>query len=108
MKNALLAIASCVLSVAMAACGPAISEDVARRVAEERLAHFCDDFKIDRALLEGPRRIRERDPGYVFEWIAFPDAEPVRVEIWVSETGRAEVGLGAGIERLERSRRLTE
>jgi hypothetical protein len=108
MKNALLALASCVLLVAIAACGPDISEEVARRVAEERLAHYCDDFKIDRALLEGPRRIRERDPGYVFEWIAFPNAEPVRVEVWVSETGKAEVGLGAGIERLEGTRRLNE
>lgn len=105
MKCPMLALASSVVVVAIAACGPDISEDVARRVAEERLAHYCEDFKIDRALLEGPKRIREGDPGYVFEWIAFPDAEPVHLEVWVSKTGRAEVGLGAGIERLEGTRR---
>lgn len=100
MKRGLLLIASGVLLVAIAACGRSISEDVAVQVAQERLVHYCAEFKIDLALLDGPRRIREHDPGYVFEWIAFPNAEPVRIEVWVSKTGRAEVGPGAGIERL--------
>jgi len=109
LRNRLLVVVCSALTVAVVVrCGPPISEDAAVRVAEDRLRHFCDAFQIDTTLLEGPRRIRDNDPGYVFEWVAFRHADPVRVEIWVSESGRAEVGPGVGIERLEGTRRPRE
>lgn len=91
------------LSVAIAGlgCGVEISEDVARRIAEDRFTSYCKDFSIDVNLLEGPRRIRVSDPGYVFEWVASAEAGPVAIEVWVSDSGRAEVGVGPGIDRLE-------
>lgn len=105
MRFVRVAIVSLFVVIAGLACRVEISEDVARRIAKDRFTSYCRDFSIDVDLLDQPRRIRPSDPGYVFEWIASAGAEPVAIEVWVSDSGRAEVGVGPGIERLEGTQR---
>lgn len=81
-----------------------VSAEQAERIASDRLDSYCESFDIDRELLHGPERIRLEDPGFIFEWVAFGGADPVRLEVWVSDSGRPEVGPSLGIERLVGSR----
>lgn len=85
------------------ACGMKISEELARRKAVDRFENYCRSFNIEVDRFEGPKRVRLRDPGYVFEWVASEGvSEPVHVEVWVSASGwKVEVGVGRGIEQLE-------
>jgi len=78
-----------------------ISEETARRIAESRFESFCKEARIDSRLLSGPKRIRETDPGFVFEWTYFEgDTAMESLEIWVSDSGTPEVGGDSRLDKL--------
>jgi hypothetical protein len=66
-------------------CTDRLSEDYARAIATDKLEKYCQNFKIDRSAVKGPKYLGPSADGYSYQWVAdLPGEGETNIDIYVS------------------------
>ncbi len=69
----------------LTSCTSRLSEDYARAIAIDKLEKYCQNFKIDRSLVKGPKYLGPSADGYSYQWVAdLPGEGKTNIDIYVS------------------------
>lgn len=66
-------------------CTSHFTEDQARALAIDKLEKYCQNFRIDRSLVKGPKYLGPSTDGYSYQWVAdLPNEGKTNIDVYVS------------------------
>ncbi|MHB1077174.1 hypothetical protein [Thiobacillus sp.] len=67
-------------------CTSHFTEAQARALAIDKLEKYCQNFRIERSLVKGPKYLGPSADGYAYQWVAdLPNEGKTNIDIYVSQ-----------------------